>query len=136
MAKLKTRKKPTGKGIAERAPEKRSVDAMTPWFCFANLRSSHCISRCTKDERAALAETLRKLSSMTWSDLRSAPRHGLGYEKIGRSSFQASIPATITEDVDLLAFRFCGKAPIVGYRMERVFHVVWVDRSFDVYNHG
>lgn len=136
MAKIKNRNKPTGKGVAERSPEKLSVDAMTPWFCFANLRPSHCISQCTRDERSALAETLRKLSSLTWRELRAAPRHGLGYEKIGRSSFQAPIPPAITEDVELLAFRFNGKAPIVGYRLDRVFHVVWVDRAFDVYKHG
>ncbi|WP_199284479.1 hypothetical protein [Halomonas sp. A40-4] len=136
MAKLKNRPKKTGNDVAERPKEKRSVDTLTPWFCFAKLRPSHCISECTKDERAALAETLRLLSSMTWADLRQAPRHGRGYEKIARHSFRAHIPDAITEDVDLLSFRFCGKAPIVGYRMDRVFHVVWVDRAFNVYNHG
>lgn len=133
---IKAREKSTGKGVAERAPERKPVDDLTPWFCFAKLRRSHCISECTKDERAALAETLRLLSSMTWKQLRNAPRHGLGYEKIARHSFKAHIPEAITPEVDILSFRFFGKAPIVGYRMERVFHVVWVDRSFDVYNHG
>jgi hypothetical protein len=136
VAKLKNRSKKTGKGVAERPKEKLSVDALTPWFCFAKLRPSHCISECTKDERAALADTLRLLSSMTWSELRHAPRKGRGYEKIARNSFNAHIPDAITQDVDLLSFRFCGNAPIVGYRMDRVFHVVWVDRAFDVYNHG
>jgi hypothetical protein len=46
------------------------------------------------------------------------------------------IPAHVTEDVTLLSFRFHGKAPMVGYRVGRIFHIVWLDHDFAVYSHG
>ena len=44
----------------------------------------------------------------------STHRHGLGCEKIQQSSIRVSIPKRVTPDVTLLAFRFYGKAPIIG----------------------
>lgn len=45
------------------------------------------------------------------------------------------VPPSITEDTPILSFRFSGKAPMVGFRREEVFYVVWLDRAFDVYPH-
>jgi hypothetical protein len=59
-----------------------------------------------------------------------------GYEKIPHVRIRAGIPPAITEDVDILAFRFCGKAPMVGFRLDEVFFVVWLDRGFTLYDHG
>jgi hypothetical protein len=73
---------------------------------------------------------------MTWNQIDSAPRHGSGYEKIARRSFNVSIPKHIAEDRDLIAFRFFAMAPMVGYRDKAVFHVIWLDIDFDVYDHG
>lgn len=91
---------------------------------------------CTKDEKAALASTLYKLSQLSWKELRLQPRHGLGYELISRNSIRVGIPKHITEDVDIIAFRFKGKAPMVGYRDEGIFRIVWLDRDFTLYDHG
>ena len=73
---------------------------------------------------------------MTWAQIKTADRMGLGFETIARSSITAGIPRHITDDVRLLAFRFFGNAPMVGYRDGRVFFVLWLDRSFTLYNHG
>ena len=59
-----------------------------------------------------------------------------GAEKIPRRAFRVGIPQTITEDVPLLAFRFSGPKPMVGFRTDAVFNIVWLDRDFSVYNHG
>lgn len=42
-------------------------------------------------------------------------------------------PACITPDVTLIAFRFWGKAPMVGFRDGRTFHIVWLDVDFSLY---
>jgi hypothetical protein len=108
-----------------------------PIFCFKYLHKDHGIGQCDKDEKASLIETLVTLSSKTWTDLQLAPKHGLGSEKIARDSIKSSIPISITADVTFfLAFRFSGKKPIVGYRNKFVFHIVYIDRDFTVYNHG
>jgi hypothetical protein len=84
----------------------------------------------------AFADTLHKLSQLTWNDIISSPRHGVGYEKISRNSLRQPIPSHIQIDINLIAFRFCAKAPIVGYREENIFHVIWLDRAFNLYDHG
>ena len=74
---------------------------------------------------------------MTWQQIFSADKHGLGAEKIFRKSIKVSIPKHITEDVDyFIALRFCGKAPMVGYRIKDIFRLIWLDRDLTLYNHG
>lgn len=72
---------------------------------------------------------------MTWIQIRGAHRHGLGTEKIEKSAIKVPIPTVVTEDVSLLAFRFSGKAPMVGFRERDVFHVLWFDRDYSLYKH-
>ena len=128
-----------GRFIASKAVQHSSpsLDGKRPTFSFHHLHGDYCISGCTKDEKAAFAEKMRILSQQTWGQLRQASRHGLGYEKIDRGSLKTSVPKTITEDVDFIAFRFCGKAPMVGYKAnDGTFHIVWFDRGFTLYDHS
>src|SRR5206468_3998028 len=97
----------------------------------------YCISRCTREEKAAFADKMHRLSQQTWSQLRQADRHGLGFETIDRTSIRSGIPPSITDDVRFIAFRFCGNAPMVGYRSDDgTFYVIWFDRAFTLYDHG
>jgi hypothetical protein len=112
-----------------------SSDKERPIFSFEHLQKGYCISDCESSEKVALADKLREMSQLTWEQLRNAGRKGMGYEKIARSAINPSIPAVATEDVNLIAFRFCGNAPFVGFRVHRVFHVLWLDRSFTLYDH-
>ena len=92
---------------------------------------------CEREAQAAFALTLHRLSQLTWQEIRNAPRHGLGTEKIVRECIRAPVPPGITEDVEsFLAIRFHGKAPMVGFRSGETFHVVWLDRDFTLYHHG
>lgn len=121
--------------IASRESSTGSTDGMTPIFCMRFLAPPFCVTDCERHEQAAFAVTLRRLSMMTWMQIRNAPRHGLGSEKIGRASIRAPIPRGITDDVDFLSIRFNGMAPMVGFRSNQVFHVVWLDRAFTLYAH-
>lgn len=106
-----------------------------PIFSFHSIAKDYCISKCTPQEKASLADTLRKMSELTWAQLTIAPKHGLGYEKIRRNAIKTSIPNSVTQDVNFLAFRFHDKAPMVGYREREIFHILWLDRNFSLYNH-
>jgi hypothetical protein len=88
------------------------------------------------EDKASFADTLRKLSKLTWRDISTSHRHGLGYEQIPRHCIHASIPSHVTADVQLIAFRFSGKKAMVGYRDNALFRILWLDRDFTVYNHG
>ena len=116
--------------------ETTSYDSQPPIFSLRFLAKSHDLEKCELNEKAAFADKLCKLGKSEWRELRQAPRHGMGYEKIDRSAIKPGIPSHITEDVDFIAFRFYNKAPMVGYRDRQIFHVVWLDRKFDVYSHG
>jgi len=113
-----------------------SPQQMRPKFSFEHLRNGYCILDCTAEQKAAFADRLRELSQLTWQQIQNSPRHGQGCEIIDRSSIREPIPANITDDVKIIAFRCIGKAPMVGYRADEVFFVVWIDRCFSLYNHG
>lgn len=143
MAKKTIKKQSGTDGLRLKTHETKEVapDTQPPIFSLYHLRKDYCLSKCTTDEKAAFADTLHKLSQLTWSDLRQAPKNGIGYEKINRSSFKNKdcIPKNITEDVNIIAFRFSGKKAMVGYKDpidRKLFHVVWLDRDFCLYDHG
>ncbi len=139
MDRFKKPQATTGKHISEKALQHESVspDVRPPSFSFQYLHRDYCITQCTEVERLAFVDKMRLLSQLTWSQLRQAQRHGLGYEIIRRSSIKPAIPANITDDISFIAFRFCAKKAMVGFRsIEGIFHVVWFDRDFTVYDHG
>ncbi|HET7233942.1 MAG TPA: hypothetical protein VFJ16_28280 [Longimicrobium sp.] len=93
------------------------------------------VSDCERDDQAAFALTLERLSRLSWQEIRGAPRHGMGTEKIARDALKAPVPPGITDDVQFLALRFSGKKAMVGFRGGEVFHVVWLDPRFRLYDH-
>jgi hypothetical protein len=113
-----------------------SYEGEHPLFSFRYLQAGFCIRDCSKEQRAAFATRLKELSCLTWGQIRQSPRHGLGYEIIGRGSFKVGIPAHVTPETHLLAFRCFGKAPMVGYKVNDRLYVLWLDPNFKVYSHG
>jgi len=144
MRKIKARKKERGKKLGTPS-ENCKVDPGTekPIFSLVYLRKDYCLSSCNKDEKAAFTDTLYRLSQLTWNEITCSPRHGLGYEVIDRSAIRSGMPNHIQKDVKFIAFRFCGKASMVGYRDSvgyrddnDIFHIIWVDRQFKLYKHS
>lgn len=119
-----------------RVPDSSPSIQDKPIFSFHYLQDSHCISRCNTEQKAAFADTMRLLSKMTWQEIKSSHRHGLGSEKIPRHQFYATIPNQVADDEVLLSIRFYRRAPMVGIRRNQIFHIIWFDIDFDVYNHG
>jgi hypothetical protein len=88
------------------------------------------------NQKIALIDTLNKLSRLKWAELRLAPRHGLGYEKIERNALNFTLPNDIPADRSIIAFRFCGKAPMLGYRSAYgTFYIIALDGKFIAYRH-
>jgi hypothetical protein len=124
-----------GKSIVSPYSNSVSPETLHPYFSLRYLSKSHCLSKCQTAEKAAFADTLHRLSQLTWGQIKSAPRHGLGCELIARNSIQG-VPAHLSQEVNLIAFRFHGKAPMVGYRDRATFYVIWLDPNFTLYDHG
>jgi len=91
-----------GKKINLHVSESRSYDQYEPYFSLTHIQKTFSLSHCEKAEKAAFSDTLHKLSQKTWSEIKSLPRHGAGFEKINRESIKASIPSHIQDDVILL----------------------------------
>jgi hypothetical protein len=120
-------------------PQTTNVDEQPPAFSFEKMQdgSGNSFNCCEDADRLALAKRLFMLSRMPWKQIRQAPASGLGSEQIPRYRIKRAIPPNVTDDVDpFLALHFTGKKRFVGYRVGQIFHILWVDHTFEVYNHG
>lgn len=111
-------------------------DIKYPVFCFRHIHNNFNIDDCTDKERKSLLKRLQILSNMTWLEIQFADKHGCGTEKISQSAIRAGIPEHLSKDENLYALRFEGTKSMVGYRTDSIFHIVYVDRDYTLYNHG
>jgi hypothetical protein len=110
--------------------------SQTPIFALQHMQSPYCVDNLSAKQKALFAEAMWRHSHVTWLEITVAPKHGLGQEDIPRRKIRGKIPKHVTEDVDFIALRCFGKAPMVGYRDGRIFHVLWLDHDFSLYDHG
>ena len=126
------------KGNRLTVEEPEDYNKMVPLFSLERLQSgSYCLSNLDKEDKAAFADAIFKRRNSTWNEIQQKDRHGLGFEKISVNSIRPSVPKFITEDqANLIAFRFNGLKPMIGYRSKNVFYVLWFDHNYSVYDHG
>lgn len=133
-SKIKKPKKNIGKKINETSSEVKPLDY--PVFCFRHLHKNYSHSHLEDKDQVQLVDQLHKLSQLSWNDIVASGRHGLGSEKIAKSSIKPGIPEAITDDVEFfLALRFSGMKAMVGWRNSYRFHIVYLDRDYSVYSH-
>lgn len=113
-------------------------DATTPKFCLAHIQKGYDVKSLPDlASKAAFAEALQIRSSMTWRELKVAPRHGLGMELIPKGQIRAPIPEPFQDHEKFVVFRYNGRLPMAGVRILDVFHVLWIEARFgDLYDHG
>ncbi|MBT9096407.1 hypothetical protein KFZ76_01620 [Methylovulum psychrotolerans] len=114
-----------------------NYEKLRPKFSLEYLQQgSFCFSTMQAEDKKQFAESLFKRRSLTWEEIKKIDRHGLGTEKIARDAIKAPIPGFITDDVnDFLALRFSGLKPMVGFKKQDVFYILWFDHCFKLYNH-
>lgn len=83
-----------------------------------------------------MLDRLRILGKLTWKDIRQQGKHQYGTEIISQDSIKTAIPQFVTPDTNLIAFRAYEKVAMVGYKSERIFHILWIDRAWKLYDHG
>ena len=125
-AKIKTR---------DTVAEVDDSDLKPPVFSFEYLQAGWCIHDCQQEERSKMLDRLRRISQISWREIRQLDRHAYGTEIIDREILKVGIPSFLTADVKLLAFRAFDLVAMVGYRKGRIFHVIWIDREFKLYAH-
>lgn len=114
-----------------------SHDGESPKFCLHFLRSDFDVHALDAEKQASFAKTLQKLASSTWADIKRAPRHGQGTELIPAWEFRAPIPPQFQDQDKFMVFRYHGKLPMAGVRVDDIYHVLWIEPEFGkLYNHG
>ena len=101
---------------------------LRPFFSFQYLHRKRHVSLLEESQQAELAKRLCELSELTWQELREAGRHGLGYEIIHKD-LHFELPSNVKGET-ILAFRYCGKLAMVGFREKNVFHIIGLDKDF------
>jgi hypothetical protein len=124
-----------GKKLLAHTSNEKMPGLEYPAFSLRHVVSDYCITNCTPEESAQFVNKVRMITQLPWQQIHSTQRHGLGCEKISRDAIKKPIPAHITADVSMLAFRCFGKAPMIGYKDQGVFYVLWFDPRFELYDH-
>lgn len=134
--KLKKMKGSSGPHLRPPDTEKGSPFPNKPVFSLHQMRHPYCVDDCDADDKKFFADALWRRSQLTWTELTLSRKHGLGSEQIAQGAIKEQLPSTVTPDVTLLAFRFSGMKAMVGYRDGETFHILWLDHSFALYDHG
>jgi hypothetical protein len=130
---IKERKGQTGAKIKPTEDTTPKLDY--PIFCLKHLQKKYSIHDCNNDEKIGFIEKLHQLSQMKWTEIQLSGKHNSGSEKINQKSVNVPLPTFITPNINLLALRFHGKKAMVGYRSGYIFHILYLDTKFTVYNH-
>jgi len=136
MGKLRSKQRPQIGRIRERRVDKVDSSTQPPIFCLHYLDRDYGLIKCERNLKVSLIQKLYELSQLTWNQIFSTNRHGLGLELIPYEQIRGRMPNHITGDQKFIAIRFHQLKPVVGYRIDRVFHIVWLDYNMTLYNHG
>jgi hypothetical protein len=91
----------------------------------------------TQEAQAAFAIALQDRARMTWQEIKFAPRHALGLERIPSKQIKRQIPDDFKGDTSFMVLRYHENLPMVGTRVRDVFQIIWIEAQYgDVYNHG
>ena len=109
-----------------------------PKLSFEFLSGDYCISQCQQREKAEIIDTLHKISQRTWQEIIQLGKSGIGYEQIKLSQLKCVSPkCKIFDNLDKVTiFHKPPKVPIVGFRVEDIFYVFCIDRTYNAYKHN
>jgi hypothetical protein len=139
LAKPGGRKPDAAAGRFPQPPAPRvNYNEETPKFCLHFIQSGFDVGALpTVARQAAFAKTLQKLAASKWKDLIVAPYKGQGIEMIRARQLKTALPARFQDQDKVTVFRYDGKLPMAGVRVDDVFHVLWIEPEFNMlYDHG
>ena len=138
MSKGKEFKKPGFKSTkrfeVKKEPPKINYDNQKPIFAFYHMqyRKTNCLSQSAPMDKSTVTDKLVALSQITWKDIISSPRTGLGFEKIPQRQFKVPLPPVVTPDVTIKVFRHSVAGRIAGFRKNDIYHILIVgDNLYD-----
>lgn len=135
MAKRKGKISPPSldQGAFVRVPE--DTDDKTPVWCLnCTNDADHGLAKLDRLQKSGtFLEAIHTRSAITWKEINTAPKTGLGWEK---GDFIQRNRPTMALGKTLMIFRMQGnQGRIVGFREGRVFNIVWIDSDLSLYRH-
>jgi len=129
-------KQPTlekGRYVDVRHSSDISPDSLHPAFCFKHLKKNFGFPQ-DKKQQTAIINTLKKLSLMSWAQIKSSGKRNSGCHKI---KLEKSPPIELTPDISIVAFDCAQDGRMIGYRDAKIFYVFWFDwKPFKLYDHS
>lgn len=91
---------------------------------------------CTIKDLVSLIRKLKVLGTKTWTEISRSGKHELGCEILKTCELRKPLPSSVPANIDkVMCFRYKEKAPMIGFREGSVFHIVFLDRDFTLYQH-
>lgn len=91
----------------------------------------------TPNQRSEFLLKWYRRSQISWTDLRTHQRHGLGSEKIPLAQIHPACPEFLEDEDHVIVFRHEGNLPFAGIRASDVFYVIWIEAEYGkLYDHG
>lgn len=126
--------------IKKQAPQSREqIKSPNVVFGFSELRETS-FTEARRDSVFFIdfIKHLRKFCQLSWDDIRTTQRHGLGTETIKADDLNSGAKAMVPSGLKkLLILRATGdNHAFLGYRDGNVFQVLFIEYAFgDIYNH-
>lgn len=134
MGKTKRIKVPEPRKQKNRIPEPSVLETTInklPNISFLHLcENNGQLHDLSKQDLKQLSKFLRRISSMTWSQIRSSD--GIKMKKIPRYSMSFALPQTVSEDEEIFEMRVSQEHRLWGFPNNGTFYVIWFDPSHAV----
>lgn len=115
-------------------PAQISYHKLKPVFDIRCDHHKHCLEQFGAEVKANFASTIHKMGQMTWQQIETAGRRGLGYEPISVSQIKPGHPIKLSPDDKVKVFRLTDKERMAGVRLkDEVFIVLWIAPKHDLY---
>lgn len=117
------------------APEDNNT--ATPVFCLGFIQPSCDVKRLPESQQADFAVALQDKARFTWKELTLNRKHSHGVATLPRRAIKKQIPERFSDEDRFHVLRYTGNnRAMVGVRAGKVFHILWIEKTFgDVYDH-
>ncbi len=107
-----------------------------PHLSLRYLQPNFGIEQLSERQRSEFLAKWAKRSTLTWKELATHDRHGLGSDQLPRREIRPQIPEMFEED-KFYVYRHDGNLPFVGTKIGDTLYVLWIEAKYgQLYKHS
>lgn len=124
----------TGKIKPDVPPE----DKVQLSFELYEVGGKFCLSKCNQDEVRQYKDCVRKMTTMTWTQVRETSgkgpnKAGLAYTPYEDSDLKgAKRPPSVSQELRISAVRASQRMRLFGVRIGNAYSILWYDRNHEI----